>query len=41
LHQVAQKPLAPAQQQVEVEASGGEDGIDAVAVAVLTYSRDH
>jgi len=41
LHQGAQNPLEPAQQQVEVEAGGGEDGVDAVAIAALEIIAAH
>jgi hypothetical protein len=40
-HQCAQKPLEPSQQQVEVEAGGGEHGVDAVAFAALEVIAVH
>jgi hypothetical protein len=41
LHQGPQKPFEPAQQQVEVEAGGGKDGVDSVAGAALEVVAAH
>src|ERR1051325_7227316 len=37
----AQKRLQPAQEQAEVVAGGGEDGVDAIAVAALQVVAAH